>query len=335
MTQPDLQAAKPRASPLISVIMANYRSAAYLPAALDSVLGQTVGDLEIIVSDDASPDASCEIVLRFAEADPRVQLIAARENRGPAAARNEALKRARGEWIAIVDSDDVLHPERFETMLAAAEALKADAVADDLLFCFENGESSGRTLLGSTAATGPMPISAEFFIRSNTAGSGLPPLGYVKPLFRRSTIAGAFYDENVRIAEDYDFLLRFLLGGGRFFLLPEPLYFYRRHPASISHRLSEDHVQRMIDGQKNLLLRQGALPPPIRELLDRRMTMLRRALSFEQLVSSLKERRLTDAVGKMVADPRLLAPLARSTWEHLHTRYKSTRRTTGGGVDAG
>jgi succinoglycan biosynthesis protein ExoO len=310
--------------PLISVVMANYCGANYLPAALDAVLSQTVGDIEIIVSDDASSDESAAIVRSFANRDPRVTLIVSNRNRGPAAARNRALEAARGKWIAIVDSDDIIHPDRFAILLAAAEELHADAVADDLQFFSDGGE--GTTLLGKHAPSEPQSVSAGFFIRSNTQGEGLPPLGYLKPIFRRTALAGKAYDEQARVGEDYDFLLRFLLDGGRLFLLPERLYFYRRHAASISHRLSEAKVLGMIASQERLLAGHAALPDEIVRLLDRRMRRLRRALSFERLVASLKERQAARAFGLLAADPRLCLQLGKSALAHFASRGLWPRR---------
>lgn len=317
-----------RQAPLVSVIMANYRGAAYLPAALDAVLAQTVRDIEVIVSDDASADDSAAIVRQFAARDPRVSLIEARENRGPAAARNKALQAARGEWIAIVDSDDVIHPERFDILLAAAGALKADAVADDLLF-FSQADA-GPTLLGAKATGQPMPVSAEFFIRSNTSGTGLPPLGYLKPIFRRSRVAALRYDESMRIAEDYDFLLRFLLGGGRLFVLPEPLYLYRRHSSSISHRLSEAHMLALIANQEALVATNGdLLSHAMRRELDVRMTSLRNGLEFERLVAAMKGRQAARTLGMLAAKPRLFAPLFRAASEHWQSRLARPPRERG------
>jgi succinoglycan biosynthesis protein ExoO len=322
----DVTYRRSRRRPLISVVMANYRGAAYLPTALESVLAQTIPDIEIIVSDDASPDDSVAVVRQFARHDPRVRLIEARDNRGPAAVRNSALAVARGEWIAIVDSDDVIRPERFETLLAAAREHNADAVADDLLFFSESGP--GPTLLGSATAKEPMRISAEYFIRSNTTGNGLPPLGYLKPVFRRSRIEGMRYDETIRIAEDYDFLLRLLLEGGRFFVLPQPLYLYRRHSASISHRLSEAHVLAMIHNQRMLVAERGErLSPAVRHALDLRMEALRRALAFERLVAALKGRQAVRALGMLAANPRLFAPLMKSASEHWQSRLSRPART--------
>ena len=140
MTAPDT------ARPLVSVIMANFRGAAHLEAAMRAVLAQSERRLELILADDASDDDSVAIARAVAEGDGRVRVIASARNGGPAATRNLALDAARGDWIAIVDSDDLIHPERLARLVAAAEAAGADLVADDL-GPFGAPAEGGRTLL--------------------------------------------------------------------------------------------------------------------------------------------------------------------------------------------
>src|ERR1700693_1467899 len=101
---------KMRSRPTVSVIIANHNGGAHLGDAIKSVQKQTLRNIEIIVSDDASDDSSVAIVTRLMADDARVRLLSSDCNRGPAAARNKALDIAKGEWIAIVDSDDFIHP---------------------------------------------------------------------------------------------------------------------------------------------------------------------------------------------------------------------------------
>lgn len=298
--------------PAISVVMANYNGAPYLPQALESVLSQTMDDLEIIVCDDASQDDSIAVVQAFREQDDRVRLIEAQENAGPARARNRALDAARGEWIAIVDSDDILHPERFERLLAAADHYHADAVADDLLHFASDGSAPASLLLHGDAFTRPFRLTAELFVRGDVQGSDVPNFGYLKPMIRTAAIGTLRYDEALRIGEDYDFLLRLLLRGLRLHLLPEPTYLYRRHDRSISHRLSVETVADMIDGQKRLLADHGALDPPLEQALAMRMAGLRRSLRYERLVRAIKDRRPGPAAWMIARDPTLLLSLFRS-----------------------
>ncbi len=146
--------------PVVSVVMANFRGAAHLAASMASVLAQSERLLELIVADDASDDDSVAIARRIGEGDDRVRVIASPQNAGPAATRNLGLDAARGEWIAIVDSDDLIHPERLERLIAAAGAADADLVADDLVYFGAVPEPQGRTLLQPMALTAPMMLGA-------------------------------------------------------------------------------------------------------------------------------------------------------------------------------
>lgn len=316
--------------PRVSVVMANYRAAPHLAAAMESVLSQTIGDIELIVSDDASPDDSVDIARKTSARDPRVRLLTTERNLGPGAARNRALNAATGEWVAIVDSDDIIHPERLERMIAAAENAGVDAIADDLLhFSDEGGMTT--TLLAPFEPDVPASISIDLFVRSNTSGTSLPPLGYLKPLFRREAIRHLAYDETVRVGEDYDFLLRFLLDGGKLGVLSEPLYLYRRHAQSISHRLSPAAVAAMIANQERLLASRGdTLPGELRALFEGRLEALKAGLAFEDLVSTLKGRRLGRAGMLIARRPALLTSLMRSVRENLERRVKPVRPKTGG-----
>ena len=93
----------------ISVIMPVYNCERYLEAALQSVLTQSVSDLEIIAVEDCSTDSSREILLREAQKDARIRPICNERNVGVSAVRNIALQHATGEYIAFCDSDDIRH----------------------------------------------------------------------------------------------------------------------------------------------------------------------------------------------------------------------------------
>ncbi|TKT69336.1 glycosyltransferase family 2 protein [Aquamicrobium sp. LC103] len=311
------------AGPRISVVMANYNGARHIARALDSVLAQTVADLEIIISDDASSDESLTIVTDYVRRDPRVRLIADGTNGGPARARNRAFDAARGQWIAIVDSDDILHPERFERLLAAARHYDADAVADDLLHFADDGAMPSSLLLHGEAFAAPFRLTADLFVRGDIKGSRIPNFGYLKPMIRAEALRGLRYDEGLRIGEDYDLVLRLLLGGLKLQVVPEPTYLYRRHSQSISHRLSIDTVAGMIDSQKRLQATQDDLAPAVRDALAARLAGLERALAFEKLVASVKARQAARTAGLLLRDPRLLFPLWQSVRSRLSRKVAS------------
>ena len=127
--------------PVISVIIPVYNVEKYLRKCVDSVLGQTFKDIEIILVDDGSTDGCGKICDEYAEKDSRIRVIH-KENGGLSSARNAGLDIARGEYIGFVDSDDYVSAEMYEKLLAAAKKYSANLVFCNIK-CFgenENGE---------------------------------------------------------------------------------------------------------------------------------------------------------------------------------------------------
>lgn len=106
------------ASPVVSVLLCNYNYARYIAETIESVLGQSYKFFELIVCDDGSTDASCEVIQRYASRDPRVRLVC-KENGGQASAFNFAYRHSRGEIICSLDSDDRYLPEKIEAVVEA------------------------------------------------------------------------------------------------------------------------------------------------------------------------------------------------------------------------
>ncbi|MBM9461042.1 CDP-glycerol glycerophosphotransferase family protein [Nocardioides sp. zg-536] len=104
------------AAPTLSVVVPVYNVAAYLPECLDSLLGQSLGDLEVIAVDDGSTDACPQILASYAQRDPRLRVLR-QENAGQGAARNHGVQLARGEFVTFVDSDDTIPPGAFAHMV--------------------------------------------------------------------------------------------------------------------------------------------------------------------------------------------------------------------------
>lgn len=109
--------------PFVSVVMPVHNSATTLGASVRSVLAQTHTDFELLITDDASTDGSMDVLTEFAGRDERVLPAPAPERGGAARARNLALQRARGDYVAFLDSDDMWLPEKLHRQTAfAAEA---------------------------------------------------------------------------------------------------------------------------------------------------------------------------------------------------------------------
>ncbi len=201
--------------PRVTVVMAVYNAAQFLEEAVASVLAQTWRDFELMVVDDASTDGSCAILDRFN--DPRVRIIRHPSNRGASLSRNDAIRAARGEYIAIMDADDVCAPHRLERQV---EYLDAHA-ATGLVGCavYDNIDAAGAVLYTSHLPEGNEEIQSAIMKRWCFLHSSI--------MFRGSLCeAAGEYRTAFEPAEDHDFVLR-ILECAEAHNLPEPLVTYR------------------------------------------------------------------------------------------------------------
>ena len=111
----------------ISIIIPVYNAAPFLSQCLDSVLGQTYEDLEVLCVDDGSTDRSRELLTQYKASDHRIKLFF-QENLGASMARNRALRQATGDYLMFVDSDDWLEPDTCDIAIETAERTHADVV---------------------------------------------------------------------------------------------------------------------------------------------------------------------------------------------------------------
>ena len=113
--------------PIVSVIMPVYNNEKYLEQCLDSIVNQSLTDIEIICVDDGSEDSSAEILQRYAEKDRRIRIIR-QENAGAGAARNNGLRHAQGKYLSFLDSDDFFENDMLEKAVKKIEEDAADFV---------------------------------------------------------------------------------------------------------------------------------------------------------------------------------------------------------------
>ena len=123
--------------PLISVIVPVYNVDEFLDACLQSIVDQSYPRLEILVVDDGSTDGSGNKCDRWAERDERIRVIH-QPNGGLSSARNTALDAMSGDWVIMVDSDDVLHPDAASTLLDAIRREQADIVVGDYVVIYDD-----------------------------------------------------------------------------------------------------------------------------------------------------------------------------------------------------
>jgi succinoglycan biosynthesis protein ExoO len=276
-------------APLVSVVMANYNGVAYLGEAIRSVQQQTLESWELIVVDDASTDDSVSLIRTEAEKDPRIRLLAQLTNAGPAQARNRALEAVRGEWVAIFDGDDAMAHDRLDRLLRRAREEDAQVVADNQLIC-SGALQPQRQFLSKRAADSLRKVDLARFITCSLLYSKLPDLGFLKPLIKTSTITrlGLRYDERLRIGEDFSFLLNLLAHDLSIHIEPEPLYFYRKHGSSISHRISQANILAMIAADECFARRPDRRNPATERALSRRIYGLHSWLAYERMIEAFK-----------------------------------------------
>ena len=293
----------PAVGPVVSIVTANYNGARHLADAVRSVLAQTLTDFELIVVDDCSTDASLQVIAETAAGDPRVRVIVQDRNGGPGPARNRALAEARGRWIAVFDSDDLMAPDRLERLVARAEADGADIVADNLAVFVDGAEASDTPFLVGPAYAQPRWIELADYIGSARMYSNRPGLGYLKPLFSARALAGLRYREELRIGEDYDLVLRLLVRGCRMRLEPRALYRYRKHAASISHRMKPEHIEQMLAADASLAPELAAHPAKVRRAQALRRRSLEAALAYDRVIQRLKSRDLLGGLAASAVRP--------------------------------
>ncbi|MEZ5998297.1 MAG: glycosyltransferase family 2 protein [Hyphomonas sp.] len=291
----------------VSVIIPAYEAAAFISDAVRVCLAQTSVSLEVIVVDDGSKISSETAVRGAAEGDPRVRFERLDINGGPSAARNRALDLARGRYVAVFDADDAMTPDRLSRMVAAAEAQSADIVVDHVVrFHFDAPEREETLLLRKGMAVEPVEIDLLTYIDPASDERFGAPLGYLKPLFRRSFIEanGLRYDVSLRNSEDHYFVAEMLVRGARMFLIPFAGYRYAIREGSLSHRISPEKGRAILAAERKFRLdHAGTLTPAILAASDRRLKSWARAVEFETLVDALKRKKLGEALTAAMATP--------------------------------
>lgn len=119
-------------SPYITVVMPNYNGHRFVEQAIDSVLAQTYHNFELVVVDDCSKDDSLQLINQKAQNDSRIRIIALEKNSGVANARNVGIKAAKGEYIALLDNDDLWTEDKLERQVVIAER------GADIVYCSYN-----------------------------------------------------------------------------------------------------------------------------------------------------------------------------------------------------
>ncbi|MBN3873750.1 glycosyltransferase family 2 protein [Nostoc sp. JL33] len=293
-------------NPKVSVIIPSYNTEAYIAKAIESALDQTLTDIEVIVVDDGSSDKTVEVAKTFT--DQRLQVILNQQNLGVSAARNRALRAAQGEWIAILDSDDWYAPERLEKLVLLAEETNADMIADDLYLIKDGATSPWSTLIQESGEhiDKIFQIDIIYFVETDVYGQIGLHLGLSKPIFKREFLVkhGIEYDETIRITEDFWLDMKCLINGARFFLVPEPYYFYRSRPNSIVRQSILSRLNQCCIATNSFMQQEVVKKnPALMRALSYNLAVFKRNLAYFQVVVPMKERKWLTALTEISKNP--------------------------------
>lgn len=253
-------------TPVASVILPVYNAGEYLDAAIESVLGQSFTDFELLLLNDGSTDGSLDRLNHFAHLDTRCT-VHSWLNRGLIQTLNEGIRLARADILFRMDADDICRPYRFERQMAYLRAHpECVAVGTQVMLI----DPEGQPIRPFIEETGHEAIDA-----AHLAGKG-GAIAHPAAAMRKAALVGAGgYRAEFLHAEDIDLFLR-LAEVGRLANLPEVLLDYRQHPNSIGYR----HAQAQRDSARRAVAeaRQrrgfGELAPlPDNELSPSQVTM--------------------------------------------------------------
>ena len=215
--------------PIISVIMVAYNAERYLKESLGSVVSQSFKDIEIIFVDDGSSDSTLDIVREFSSTDPRIKILSC-PHEGAGAGRNRGIEEAQGEYLSILDADDLFDAEMLEKSYSLATREQADIV----IFKFRLKD----TVTGEISHDRDYSLPPEYIKKNAAVGTrGLPwsnPAAWNK-LFRREFIKqSGLRFQNLRSCNDFAFTKSAFIVAKRIFFLDEELLTYQVNPHNIS-----------------------------------------------------------------------------------------------------
>jgi teichuronic acid biosynthesis glycosyltransferase TuaG len=212
--------------PLVSVVIPAYNAALYLEDAVKSLQTQTHSNLHIIIVNDGSKDDTAKVADTLAAQDKRIKVIH-KANGGVSAARNDAFKAVKGEYLCFLDADDAYLPEKIAKQVQFLETHPELA----LVYCNNYlGDEHLNIVEQAVSNHPPVPFKEAFMYRN-----WFSPIA---PMLRTSLMKKVgFFDPTIHGGEDWDYWIR-CLEYTDFGYIPEPLGIYRRHPKQSHHNQS-------------------------------------------------------------------------------------------------
>lgn len=235
-----MQEGRDRKEGLVSIIVPVHNVGDCLERCLESIVGQTYDDLEVLLVDDGSTDGSGEVCDGYANRDKRFKVIH-KANGGVSSARNAGLGVAAGDSICFVDADDCVHSQYVELLHAAYVAEKADIVICD----YERVDEYPSTFEPIESPAAAIPISYELF----NDYSVCKQMNVFAKLYKAEILDGRRFDERVVFSEDGIFNYSLVYGTAdlKMAKVGHTLYYYYQRPDSAVHTLTRDKALAEVD----------------------------------------------------------------------------------------
>ncbi|RKX59155.1 MAG: hypothetical protein DRP29_05180 [Thermodesulfobacteriota bacterium] len=222
----------------VSVLMPAYNAEKYIEEAIDSVLKQTFTDFELIIVNDCSTDNTKDVAYSAIKNDPRGFIIDLPENKGKAHALNYAIQQSKGQYICILDADDIFFPDKLEQQVKFMnEHPEIDMLYGGAKYFGDSDEEpkqrevldSSKDLYGNLLKAGQMTLEQLNDMHHGILDEGDSIITACSVMIRKKVFSLCRFDEELRNIEDYDMWYQII--GNKFKLhgIKKPFYYYRIH----------------------------------------------------------------------------------------------------------
>lgn len=223
----------------VSIIVPVYKVEEYLPRCVDSLINQTYKNIEIILVDDGSPDNSPKICDEYASKDSRIRVIH-KENAGVSEARNTGIDNAKGDYICFVDSDDYVNAYMVEKLTTSANENNSDMVVVSGYY-----KAYKDKIVEVRSSNIDKKCNKDFSI---FWGDLISHRSACTTLYKRNTIKDIRFNSNLKIAEDFLFVIQAMKKSKTISSVDECLYYYFINDASVMRTIGVSRYQNEIMG---------------------------------------------------------------------------------------
>lgn len=217
-------------NPKITVIIPAHNVGLFLPDCLDSIIGQSFTDWELIVADDGSTDNTGEILNKYAATDNRIRVIYT-SGKGVSAARNACMKESRGKYIAFIDADDRIKTDYLDALYSHAMLSNADITQCSFFYSYENGKLVSDPNRIEAVYDKPETILHAYF----RGQYGDITTSVWAKLFKTDTFKDIWFDIGLRVYEDAYYVFQCCKRAKKVCCFDSQLYYYYQHGASTTH----------------------------------------------------------------------------------------------------